>query len=96
MSQYKPMMAGHPATQKQKAKEEDGLATTMLHIAALEGDVQRIGQLLRQGLFVDAPDQALKTPLHLATQCEAHSCLYNSTSRFPTSDLGVKQHVQCK
>lgn len=71
MSQYKPIMAGHPATQKQKAEEEEGLATTLLHIAALEGDVQRIGQLLRQGTFVDVPDQTLKTPLHLAVQCEA-------------------------
>lgn len=90
------MMAGHPATQKQKAKEEDGLATTMLHIAALEGDVQRIGQLLRQGLFVDAPDQTLKTPLHLATQCEAQSACTTLQAKFPPQTLEFKLHVQCK
>ena len=70
MSQYKPIMAGHPDTQRRKEEEEESVATTLLHIAALEGDLRKLEQLLGRGAFVDAPDQDLKTPLHLAIQCQ--------------------------
>lgn len=69
MSQYRPIMAGHPATQRFKAEEEDGVATTILHIASLEGEIRTLENLLRQGMHVDTPDQSMKTPLHLAAQC---------------------------
>lgn len=70
MSQFKPMMAGHPPTQKLKDEEREGLSTTLLHMAALEGDIRKLEHLLRQRAFVDAPDQQLWTPLHIAVQCE--------------------------
>lgn len=66
-------MAGHPPTQKLKDDEQDGVSTTLLHIAALEGDVNRLRSLLQQKGIVDAPDQELKTPLHIAIQCETPS-----------------------
>lgn len=71
MAQHRPIMAGHPATQRMKESEENGLDTTVLHIAALEGDLQRLLQILRGGLSPNVHDQSQKTPLHIAAQCEA-------------------------
>lgn len=57
-----------------KRKERHGvdrLGRTLLHHAALEGDAERVRQLLASGSVADAPDDNGWTPLHFAAQCNA-------------------------
>jgi len=48
------------------SEDRDSSGNTLLHHAATEGDAEAVRSLLEGGSAVDATNQSLRTPLHLA------------------------------
>lgn len=77
-----PMMAGHPPTQREIEKENEGFETTELHMAAFLGQINRARKLLMFEEPVDALDQNSETPLLVAVQREETCHLGNNAAIF--------------
>jgi ankyrin repeat protein len=51
-------------------EEDDANHSEQLHLAARDGDLQRVQQLLGEGYEINAFDDLGKTALHYAVECE--------------------------